>query len=81
MASHMPGTPFGVGDVYVPIFVGRAVSIFKEEMADMIGDDPGENISAKNPSYCAMTAHFWMWKNVRDAEFVGLNEPKQFVLV
>ena len=46
------------GEVLVPIHVG------KNPLAGMIGDDTGENISEKNPSYCEMTAHYWIWKNV-----------------
>ena len=58
--------------VLVPIHVGRADSCFRVEMADIIGDDTGENISEKNPQYCEMTAHYWIWKNVKDTEFVGV---------
>ena len=60
------------GETLVPIHVGRAVSRLKDEMAGMIGDDTGENISEKNPSYCEMTAHYWIWKNVRDCDYVGV---------
>ena len=44
-ACHKPGRVYQ-DDIYTPIHVGRAVSRFKEEMADMIGDDTGDNISA-----------------------------------
>ena len=70
VVSHKHGPKYTEG-VYVPIHVGRAISIYKTEMTGMIGDDMGENISEKNPSYCEMTAHYWIWKNVMDAEFVG----------
>lgn len=71
VATHKPGV-VRHDDVYTPIHVGRAISKYKDEMADMIGDDTGDNISEKNSSYSEMTAHYWIWKNVHDVEFVGL---------
>lgn len=71
VACHKP-TKVIVNNAYVPIHVGRAISKYKEEMADMIGDDTGDNISEKNSSYSEMTAHYWIWKNVQDVEYVGL---------
>lgn len=71
VATHKPGI-VRHDEVYTPIHVGRAISKYKEEMADMIGDDTGDNISEKNSSYSEMTAHYWIWKNVHDVEYVGL---------
>ena len=71
VATHKPGE-VRHNDVYIPIHVGRAISNYKDEMTEMIGDDTGDNISAKNSSYSEMTAHYWIWKNVHDVEYVGL---------
>ena len=71
VATHKPGS-IRHDNVYTPIHVGRAISKYKDEMADMIGDDTGDNISEKNSSYSEMTAHYWIWKNVHDVEYVGL---------
>ena len=77
VAAHKPD--FVIHDeVHTPIHVGRVVSKFKAEMAEMLGDNTGENISEKNPSYCEMTAHYWIWKNVKDAEFVGLCHYRRY---
>lgn len=72
--------PFGMpeGEALVPIHVGRAVSRLKDEMTGMAGDDTGENISEKNPSYCEMTAHYWIWKNVHDSKYVGVCHYRRY---
>ena len=72
--------PFDVisSDVYTPIHVGRAISQYQKEMAGMIGDDTGDNISDKNPYYSEMTAMYWAWKNCHDAEFLGLAHYRRY---
>jgi len=77
VVAHKP-SPIPRSGVLVPIHVGRAASRYREEMGEYIGDDTGENISEKNPKYCEMTAHYWIWKNVRDAEFVGVCHYRRF---
>lgn len=77
VACHKPGKVFS-NSVYTPIHVGRAVSKYKEEMIDMIGDDTGDNISDKNPYYCEMTAQYWAWKNVHDVEYVGFCHYRRY---
>lgn len=77
VACHKPG-PVYHDEVYTPIHVGRAVSKFKDEMADMIGDDTGDNISEKNPMYCELTAQYWAWKNLKDVEYVGFCHYRRF---
>lgn len=76
VACHKPDTIFQ-NEVYIPIHVGRSVSKFKKEMADMIGDDTGENISSKNPFYCELTAQYWAWKNL-DCEYIGLCHYRRY---
>lgn len=65
-------------DVYVPIHVGREISKCKDEMAWMIGDNTGDNISLKNPFYCELTAQYWVWKNVHDVEYVGFCHYRRY---
>ncbi len=71
VATHKPGSFFS-NEVYTPIHVGRAISKYKKEMAHIMGDDTGDNISEKNSSFNEMTAHYWIWKNVKDVKYVGL---------
>lgn len=61
-------------DVYQPVWAGRAVS---KASLPWQGDDTGDNISGKNPNFCEMTVHYWMWRNVR-AEYVGLCHYRRY---
>ena len=47
-------------NIYFHIHVGR------EGKADLgyIGDNTGDNISAKNANYCELTGLYWEWKNL-----------------
>lgn len=59
---------------YVPIEVGAALR------SDHLGyqrDDEGENISQKNPSYCELTAHYWMWKHAA-CKSIGLCHYRRY---
>ena len=77
VACHKPG-PVYHDEVYTPIHVGRAISRFKDEMADMIGDDTGDNISEKNLQYCELTAQYWAWKNLHDVDYIGFCHYRRY---
>jgi len=51
-----------------PIHVGKANSLNE---IGCPGDDTGDNISFKNPFYCELTAHYWVWKNAAPADYIG----------
>lgn len=55
-------------NMYLPIHVGAAGSSLSLPYAT---DNTGDNISAKNPHYCELTAIYWVWKNL-DADAIGL---------
>ncbi len=61
--SHMVSS-----DIVHPIQVGAALA---EEKLPILQDSEGDNISAKNPWYCELTATYWIWKNAT-ADIVGL---------
>lgn len=69
VACHKPCNMYNKG-IYTPIQVGKAIS---EYDLGIIGDDTGDNISQKNPSYCELTAQYWAWKNV-DCRY-GISKP------
>lgn len=51
-----------------PIHVGKANSLNE---IGCPGDNSGDNISFKNPFYCELTAHYWVWKNAEPADYIG----------
>ncbi len=51
-----------VHPLLVPLQVGTALA--GERFPGFAHDDGGENISAKNRSYCELTGQYWTWKNV-----------------
>lgn len=50
-----------------PVQVGAAGS--NRRFAGMLHDDTGVNISAKNKTYCELTAQYWAWKNEKAAYY------------
>lgn len=66
--SHHKPSAFLSSPVIKPIHVGKANSL--EEIC-CAGDDSGDSISLKNPFYCELTAHYWVWKNTDISDYVG----------
>lgn len=60
-------------ELYIPIQVGYADAI-----PNVKRDNTGEEISAKNENYCELTAAYWIYKNVRDCQFVGICHYRRF---
>ena len=54
-------------DPFVPIQVGGAPDI----KGIKYRDNKGDSIAHKNANFCELTAHYWIWKNVK-ADYVGL---------
>lgn len=77
VACHKPCHPYK-NDVYQPVHVGRALSIYREEMSDIPGDDTGDNISKKNPYYCELTAQYWAWKNIHHLDYIGFCHYRRY---
>lgn len=58
---------------YVPMQVGAA----GKASIGYARDDAGENISAKNPHYCELTALYHAWKH-EDADYIGLCHYRRY---
>lgn len=69
--SELPKNP-----LFVPIHVGAAVA--KRSLPGLVRDDEGDNISAKNPHYCEMTAQYWAWKHSK-ADYIGLCHYRRYL--
>ncbi len=66
VATHKP-YPMPADGMYLPVHAGA----LGKESIGFTGDHTGESISARNPSYCELTALYWAWKNLH-ADALGL---------
>lgn len=60
---------------YTPIAVGP---LAEDASCPFIKDNAGESISEKNPTYCELTALYWIWKNDKDSDIVGLCHYRRY---
>ena len=71
-------------EIFLPIHVGASISDIDLEMQrdDQLNGAPCDNISAKNKSYCELTALYWAWKNIKklypDLEYIGVNHYRRY---
>ena len=67
VAAHTP-YPMPKDPMYLPLRVGRG----GKALPGWAEDSTGDNISDKNPRYCELTGLYWAWKNLDDADYIGL---------
>ncbi len=72
VAAHKP-YPMPDDPCYLPIHVGRALhpEVVPHLSSRFVGDDTGDNISARNATYCELTALWWLWRNC-GSDYKGL---------
>ncbi len=61
--------------LYLPVQAGRAL----HAPLPYVGDDGGENISEKNRTFCELTCLYWAWKNLKEADAVGLCHYRRYL--
>lgn len=62
--------------IYIPLHVGRASA---QDMG-YIGDDTGESISGWNHYFGELTGVYWVWKNIQDADIIGICHYRRYFL-
>ncbi len=60
---------------FLPIQAGAALH---DHINGYQPDDEGDNISTKNPHFCELTCHYWVWKNLKNVDIVGLNHYRRY---
>ena len=61
--------------VYFPLHVGADSN---KNKTDFTEDNTGDNISIKNPYFCELTGLYWAWKNLKDADYIGLVHYRRY---
>lgn len=74
VVSHKDFKP-PLNAIYKPIAVG---SLSDNAPKGFISDSRGIGISEKNPSYCELTALYWIWKNDHETSIVGLCHYRRY---
>lgn len=62
--------------MYQPLHVGHAKAID----LGYPGDDTGDNISHLNCYYSELTGHYWLWKNCKDADYIGTCHYRRYLI-
>ncbi len=85
ICCHKPcELPFDPDGFFLPIQVGAAISDvdLKIQRDDQVNGQPCDNISAKNKSFCELTAVYWAWKNIKklypDLKYIGINHYRRY---
>lgn len=63
--------------MYIPLHVGRAGA--KKDLGYQ-GDDTGDNISDLNCYYAELSGVYWVWKNYRGADCVGVCHYRRILI-
>lgn len=76
VACHKEDPQIRNGGIYFPIQVGK--DLHPDIDLGFQCDNTGDNISAKNGSYCELTALYWAWKNLKNVDIIGLAHYRRY---
>ena len=62
--------------IYIPLHVGQKAS----QDIGYMGDDTGESISEWNNYFGELTGVYWVWKNIHDADIIGICHYRRYFL-
>lgn len=58
-------------ELYFPLQVG-----FGDDLG-FLRDNTGDNISGNNSNYCELTGLYWLWKNIKGYDYVGIDHYRR----
>ena len=67
--KHIDDRKYETSSYLIPIQVGAALT---DKRIAILCDNVGDNISERNRRYSEMTAFYWMWKNDKVANYLGI---------
>ena len=76
IVTHKDKTYFD-SSIFRPIQVNSALNNFKID-ENYYFDNTGNSISEKNSNFCELTALYWMWKNLKNENILGLNHYRRY---
>ena len=79
VVAHKMFTPPDLDESYRTIFVGDRVRAEAKKDGFLVDSD-GDSISDKNPYYCELTALYWIWKNDKSNDWIGLNHYRRYFI-
>lgn len=63
-----------------PIENARLIQVGSLDDFTDLRDNTQDNIAEKNPGYCELSALYWLWKNDREDEWIGINHYRRWFL-
>ena len=73
--THKPFTP-PEDSMYVPLHVGRA----NAKDLGYLGDHTKDSISSYNANFCELTGMYWLWKNYRASDYIGVCHYRRYLI-
>ena len=76
VCCHKPDPAIRTEEPYLPIQLGKA--LHPDLDLGFATDDTGDNISDRNAGWSELTGIYWGWKNVQDADYMGVCHYRRY---